>query len=150
MSHAELTEILLVEDSPTDAELILRALTLKQLANRVIWVKDGAEALDYLFCQGIYSDRSKGHPCFVFLDLKMPKVNGIEVLRRLKNNENTKAIPVVMLTSSAEEKDILEGYKLGVNSYIVKPVDFDQFMGAVSEVGSYWATLNGLPNPYLN
>jgi len=142
----KLPEILLVEDSQTDAELTLRALKLKQFANQVTWVKDGAEALEYLFCEGQYEGRSNGHPCLVLLDLKMPKVDGIEVLRRIKNDERTKTVPVVMLTSSAEERDVVEGYQLGVNSYIVKPVDFDQFMTAVSEAGCYWATLNRLPN----
>jgi two-component system, response regulator len=145
VANVKLPEILLVEDSQTDAELTLRALRLKQFANQVTWVKDGAEALEYLFCEGQYDGRSNGHPCLVLLDLKMPKVDGIEVLRRIKNDERTKTVPVVMLTSSAEERDVVEGYQLGVNSYIVKPVDFDQFMTAVSEAGCYWATLNRLP-----
>lgn len=146
MLNVELPEILLVEDSTTDAELTMRALTMKQLANRVTWVKDGAEALDYLFCRGAFADRLNIPPRFILLDLKMPKVDGIEVLRRLKSDARTKTIPVVMLTSSAEEKDISLGYEMGANSYIVKPVDFEHFVSAVSEAGGYWAILNHRSN----
>ena len=145
MSQTDLHEILLVEDSATDAELTMRALT-RRLANRITWVKDGAEALDYVFCKGNYANRTSGLPLFILLDLKMPKVTGIEVLSQLKNDEKTKAIPIVMLTSSAEERDITQGYQLGVNSYLVKPVDFDEFINVVSDTGCYWALHNRLPN----
>jgi CheY-like chemotaxis protein len=135
-------EILLAEDNPTDAELTMRALRKNNLANNLVWVKDGALALDFIFCTGTYANRANGHPRLILLDLKMPKVSGIEVLQRIKSNEDTKIIPVVMLTSSAEERDIVESYKLGVNSYIVKPVDFTQFVDVVSQAGLYWAVMN--------
>jgi len=146
MSDLELVEILLVEDSETDAEMTLRALKRHALSNNVTWVKDGAEALDFVFCTGTYSARGNRPPKLVLLDLKMPKVDGIEVLRRIKADERTKAIPVVMLTSSAEESDILRSYKLGVNSYLVKPVEFDRFMEEVSKAGCYWGVLNRVPH----
>ncbi|MES2356157.1 MAG: response regulator [Pseudomonadota bacterium] len=146
MSRMQQPEILLVEDSQTDAELVLRALALKHLDNRVVWVKDGAEALDYLFCQGAYSERPQINPCFMLLDLKMPKMNGTDVLRRLKSDEQMKIIPVVMLTSSAEEKDMVQSYQLGANSYIVKPVAFDKFMSVIPDAVCYWGTVNQLPH----
>lgn len=139
-------EILLVEDNNTDAELTQRALRKNNLANNVVWVKDGAEALDFLFHTGQYSQRLNGMPRLVLLDLKLPKIDGLEVLRRIKADERTKAIPVVMVTSSAEESDLIESYKIGVNSYLVKPVDFSQFMDVVSRAGLYWAVLNKTPH----
>ena len=139
-------EILLVEDNPADAELTLRALKKHNLANKVFVVKDGAEALEYIFATGAYSHRKiENAPKVVLLDLKLPKVNGLEVLRKMKSDNRTKVIPVVVLTSSQEEKDIVESYKLGVNSYIVKPVDFDKFLNSVQELGFYWVLLNKLP-----
>lgn len=139
-------EILLVEDNPSDAELTLRALKRRNLANKVHVVKDGAEALDFIFATGAYINRDIDNPPkVVLLDLKLPKVDGLEVLRRIKSDKRTKVIPVVVLTSSREEKDIVESYKLGVNSYIVKPVDFDKFVQAISELGLYWLLLNQPP-----
>ncbi len=139
-------EILLVEDSPTDAELTIRALKERKLANSLVLVRDGAEALDFVFGGGRYSGRStEKQPRVILLDLKLPKVDGFEVLRRLKADERTKAIPVVVLTSSTEERDVVESYKLGVNSYINKPVDFDKFVDAVAELGLYWLLLNKSP-----
>jgi len=140
-------EILLVEDNPNDIELALRALKKHNLANKVHVVKDGAEALDYIFGTGSYVSRDVNNkPKVVFLDLKLPKVDGLEVLRRIKSDEITKVIPIVVLTSSTEERDIIESYQLGVNSYIVKPIDFDKFMDAVSELGLYWLLLNQPPH----
>lgn len=138
-------EILLVEDNSADAELTLRALKKKNLVNKVHWVEDGEAALDYIFYGGEYASRAAGSPRLVLLDLKLPKVDGIEVLRRMKADGATRNIPVVMLTSSAEECDVIESYRLGVNSYIVKPVDFDKFMHTVSEAGCYWVLLNKAP-----
>ncbi len=139
-------EILLVEDNPNDVEMTLRALRKHNLANKVHVVKDGAEALDYLFANEAYANRDTNHsPKLILLDLKLPKVDGLEVLRHIKSDERTKTIPVVVLTSSREEQDMIESYKLGVNSYIVKPVDFDKFLDAVGELGLYWLLLNELP-----
>ncbi len=139
-------EILLVEDSVHDAELTIRALTRRHLANKLVHVKDGAEALDFIFGTGAYAGRNiEDHPKVVLLDLKLPKVDGLEVLRALKTNERTKVIPVVVLTSSAEQRDVVDSYQLGVNSYIVKPVDFDKFSKAVAELGCYWVLLNHVP-----
>jgi two-component system response regulator len=130
-------EILLVEDNPEDAETALRALRNRNLADRVHWVKDGAEALDYLFCSGAYAGRSPGHPPkLVLLDIKMPKVDGIEVLRRVKGSE-LRAIPVVVMTSSHEERGVLESYRLGVERYLVKPVEFEAFLDTVASIGLY-------------
>jgi CheY-like chemotaxis protein len=146
MSTETVVEILLVEDNPHDVEMTLRALKKHNLANKVHVVKDGAEALDYVFSTGIYAERSiDDHPKVILLDLKLPKVNGMEVLRRIRADERTKCIPVVVLTSSQEERDIVESYKLGVNSYIVKPVDFDKFLSTVQELGLYWLLLNKPP-----
>ena len=145
MSSFEQVEILLAEDSEADAEMTMRALRRKNLANRLVWVKDGAEALDFIFRRGAYATRPEGAPKLVLLDLKMPKVDGIEVLRQIKSNEETKTIPVVMLTSSAEERDIIASYALGVNSYIVKPVDFGEFVDEVAKAGCYWVLVNRLP-----
>lgn len=139
-------DILLVEDNPSDVELTLRAFKRHNLTNHVYVVKDGVEALDFLFRRGAYSHRKdKANPKVVLLDLKLPKVDGLEVLRKIKSDASTRAIPVVVLTSSREEKDIVESYSLGVNSYIVKPVDFDKFIDSVSQLGLYWMLLNEPP-----
>jgi CheY-like chemotaxis protein len=135
----EQVEILLVEDSPADAEMTMRALRRNNLVNRLHWVKDGAEALDYLFA----SERLK--PKLVLLDLKMPKVDGIEVLRRLKADPATRVLPVVVMTSSNEERDVVESYRLGANSYIVKPVEFEAFLETVAKIGLYWVLTNRVP-----
>jgi two-component system response regulator len=146
MMNVDDVEILLVEDNPFDAELTLRALKKHNLANLIVHVKDGAEALDFIFATGAYSHRKiENVPRVVLLDLKLPKVDGIEVLRAMKSDDRTKQIPVVVLTSSAEDRDRVETYKLGVNSYIVKPVEFENFIKAVSEVGFYWLLLNKPP-----
>lgn len=139
-------EILLVEDDPADAELALHALRAEKLANHIELARDGEEALDFLFCRGQYSRRSFARPPrMVLLDLKLPKVDGMEVLREIKADPRTKAIPVVILTSSREETDVTNGYRLGVNSYIQKPVDFDQFRRVVKEAGLYWLVVNQSP-----
>jgi len=139
-------EILLVEDNPNDVELTLHALRKEHLCNRIHVVRDGEEALDFLFCRGTYSDRSFDHPPkFVILDLKLPKVDGLEVLRQLKNDIRTHAIPVTILTSSKEDRDLVQSYQLGVNSYIQKPVDFDQFRDMVKQLGLYWLVVNQSP-----
>jgi|SRR6185312_582329 len=139
-------EVLLVEDNPNDAELTIRALKKNKLANKIHHVKDGDEALDFLFAQGNYTQRTiENAPKVVLLDLKMPKVNGIEVLKVLKVDERTKKIPIVILTSSKEDPDIQECYRLGVNSYVVKPVSFDEFSKAVSDLGLYWLLTNQAP-----
>jgi two-component system response regulator len=139
-------ELLLVEDNPNDAEMTIRAMKRHNLANRLIHVGNGEEALDFLFCTGKFIDRDiRQQPKLVLLDLKMPKVDGIEVLTKIKNNELTRKIPIVVLTSSKEDPDIEECYRLGVNSYVVKPVEFDSFMKAVSEMGMYWMLLNQPP-----
>ncbi len=144
--NESVVDILLVEDNPTDAELTLRALKKYNLANNVFLVKDGAEALAFIFATGTYSYRSiSNQPRVVVLDLKLPKVDGLEVLRKVRSDERTRLIPVVALTSSREEKDIVESYKLGVNSYITKPVEFEGFMKAVTEIGLYWLLLNKPP-----
>ena len=140
-------EILLVEDNPTDAELAIRALKKNNLANNLVWVKDGAEALDFIFATGAYSQRSVVNgPKVIMLDLRLPKVDGMEVLRRVKDDERTRAIPVVVLTSSKEDRDVAESYKLGVNSYISKPVEFDEFAKTVAELGLYWLLVNHPPS----
>ena len=146
MTDPNTVDILLVEDNPNDVELTLRALKKAQLANPVFVVADGAEALDFLFGTGAFAARATAEvPKVVFLDLKLPKVDGLEVLRRLKSDPARKRIPVVMLTSSREESDLVKSYELGVNSYIVKPVDFEKFVGAVSQIGLYWLLLNEPP-----
>ncbi len=146
MTGFENVEILLVEDNPTDAELAMRALNKKNLSNNLVWLKDGVEALDFMFCRGQYEKRAvSSAPKLILLDLKLPKIDGIGVLRALKADAKTRTVPVVMLTSSSEERDIVESYQLGVNSYIVKPVDFDKFVEMVSQVGLYWALVNKVP-----
>jgi two-component system response regulator len=143
MGNTNEVEILLVEDNPYDVELTLKALRKNNLVNSIHVVRDGAEALDFIFATGTYSYRKiENSPKVILLDLKLPKVDGLEVLRRIKSDERTRATPVVVLTSSKEEQDIVASYKLGVNSYIVKPVDFDKFIEAVSEIGLYWLLLN--------
>jgi len=146
MIDQAIVEILLVEDNPNDVELSLRALKKNNLANRVVVVNDGEEALDLIFARGTYKSRTiENVPKVILLDLKLPKVDGLEVLRAVKSDQHTKAIPVVILTSSREEKDIIESYRLGVNSYITKPVDFDKFVEAVKTLGLYWLLLNQPP-----
>ena len=145
MEKFENVDILLVEDSPADAELALRALRKGKLANNVTWVKDGAEALDFIFRRGAYAGRPEQNPKLILLDLKLPKVDGIEVLKRIRADEHTRVIPVVMVTSSAEGRDISETYKLGVNSYLVKPVQFEQFSETVANAGFYWMLMNKAP-----
>ena len=146
MGIRDVVEILLVEDNVSDAELTLRAFKKHSLANQIHWVKDGAEALDFIFATGAYAQRDlNSKPKVILLDLKLPKVDGLEVLRRVRADERTKVIPVVILTSSREERDIIESYKLNVNSYIVKPVDFDKFLKTVEDLGFYWLLLNQPP-----
>ena len=142
MDKFENVDILLVEDTASDAELAMRALRKGKLANSITWVKDGAEALEFIFRDGAYAGRPDHNPRLILLDLKLPKVDGIEVLRRIKSDERAKTIPVVVLTSSAEERDIVESYKLGVNSYVVKPVEFEQFSETVAKAGFYWMLVN--------
>lgn len=140
-------ELLLVEDNDGDAEMTIRALKKNNLANKIVRLKDGAEALDFIFAEGAYANRKvENGPKVILLDLKMPKVNGIEVLQRVKSDERTKTIPVVVLTSSQEDPDIKECYRLGVNSYVVKPVQFDAFVKAISELGVYWMLVNQSPS----
>ena len=146
MAVSNEVEILLVEDNPADAELAMRSLKKNNLANNLIWVKDGAEALDFIFCTGEYTEREFNHiPKLILLDLRLPKIDGIEVLKRIKTDERTKLIPIVVLTSSKEERDIAECYKLGVNSYIAKPVNFEDFSKTIVDLGLYWMILNKAP-----
>lgn len=140
-----LKRILLVDDSPRDTELALDALDTYNLTNEVVAVRDGAEALDYLYRRGSFASRPEGHPAVVLLDLKMPKVDGIEVLRQVKQDPSLKTIPIVVMTSSREEQDLLNSYQLGVNAYVVKPVNFHEFIEAVKQVGGFWAVLNEAP-----
>lgn len=141
----DVVDILLVEDSDADAEMIVRALRKGSVVNKFMRVHDGVEALEFIFREGAFTGRAGAQPKLVLLDLKMPRLGGIDVLRRLKSDALTKAIPVVMLTSSAEERDIVESYNLGVNSYLVKPVNFSMFADVVSQAGLYWAIMNRLP-----
>jgi CheY-like chemotaxis protein len=140
-----LKPILLVEDNPNDLELTLIALSKSQLANEVVIARDGAEALDYLNRRGEYRNRVEGNPAVVLLDLKLPKVDGLEVLKEVRNTPHLKSLPVVMLTSSKEEQDLLRSYELGVNAYVVKPVDFSEFLRAIADLGIFWAVLNEPP-----
>jgi CheY-like chemotaxis protein len=141
----ELKSILLVDDSPRDTELALDALAQHNLANEVVAVRDGVEALDYLYRRGQYAARSAGHPAVVMLDLKLPKVDGIEVLRQIKSDPQLKVIPIVVMTSSREAQDLVKSYQLGANAYIVKPVQFQEFVEAVKLLGAFWAVVNEPP-----
>ena len=141
----DLKRILLAEDNLRDIQLTLAALEEHHLANEVMVVRDGAEALDYLYRRGSFSARTDGHPLVVFLDIKMPKIDGVEVLRRIKADQQLQMIPVVMVTSSREQQDVLKSYKLGVNAYVVKPIDFQQFNDAIKQLGLFWAVLNEPP-----
>jgi len=146
MNDQAIVEILLVEDNPEDAELAMRALKKNNLANNIVHVSDGEEALDFIFARGAYGGRQiENGPKVILLDLKLPKVDGLEVLKAVKNDPKTRVIPVVVLTSSKEEKDIVESYRLGVNSYIPKPVNFDKFVEAIKTFGLYWLLLNQPP-----
>jgi CheY-like chemotaxis protein len=146
MTEGKAVEILLVEDNPQDLELTQRALRKANLANAIHVARDGAEALEFLFCEGQYSGRKiEDGPKVILLDLKLPKVDGLEVLKRIKTDPQTKSIPVVVLTSSKEQCDVVDSYQLGVNSYIVKPVNFEGFAAAVQEIGMYWLLLNQAP-----
>jgi len=140
-----LRPILLADDNPRDAELALAAMEEQHIAEKVVVCRDGAEVLDYLYCRGAFADREHGNPVVLFLDLKMPKVDGLEVLRTIKNDMKLKPIPVVMLTSSREERDLAKSYALGANAYVVKPVEFHQFIAAVKELGVFWAVINESP-----
>jgi two-component system, response regulator len=145
---SNLKRILLVDDSLRDTELALDALAEHNLANEVVTLRDGAEALEYLFRRGQFADRGNGQPAVVLLDLKMPKVDGLEVLRQIKSDPTLRTIPVVVMTSSREERDLVESYKLGVNAYVVKPVKFHEFVDAVKQLGAFWGILNvGAPEP---
>jgi len=142
----DLKTILIVEDNPQDVELMMEALDMKSLANQIIHVQDGVEALDYLRYEGSFYDRQKGNPTVILLDIKMPRMDGIELLEIIKQDEKLKSIPIVMLTSSREEPDLVKCYELGVNAYVVKPVDFNDFLHAVKQIGVFWALLNEQPN----
>jgi CheY-like chemotaxis protein len=142
---SELARILLVEDDPRDVELTLTALGEYNLANEVVVTRDGENALDYLYSRGEFSTRSRDNPAVMLLDLKLPKIDGLEVLQQMKSDERLKLIPVVVLTSSHEEKDMIRSYQLGVNAYVVKPVDFHEFVNAIKELGVFWAVINEPP-----
>lgn len=145
-THIHNIEILLVEDSEEDAGLVIRSLKKHNLSNHLVHLSDGAEAIDFIFAKGAYSHRSvEDTPKVILMDLKMPKIDGLQVLREIRKDERTKLIPVIMMTSSREEKDIIESYQLGVNSYIVKPVEFENFSKAVAEFGLYWLLINQPP-----
>ena len=144
-SMNKLGRILMVEDDPKDVELTLTTLEEYNLANEVIVTRDGEQALDYLHCRGEYKTRSSGNPAVMLLDLKLPKVDGLEVLKQIKSDDQVRMIPVVVLTSSKEEKDMVASYKLGVNAYVVKPVDFHEFVNAIKELGVFWAVINEPP-----
>jgi CheY-like chemotaxis protein len=141
----KLGRILMVEDDPKDVELTLTALEEYNLANEVVVTRDGEQALDYLYCRGEYKTRPNGNPAVMLLDLKLPKVDGLEVLKQIKSDGQLRMIPVVVLTSSKEEKDMVASYKLGVNAYVVKPVDFHEFVNAIKELGVFWAVINEPP-----
>lgn len=149
MSESTAVEILVVEDDPQDLELMLRALRKAKISNRIQVARDGAEALEFVFCKGAHANRTMDNtPKVVLLDLKLPKVDGLEVLEKIKGDSRTKSIPVVVLTSSKEQRDVIESYRLGVNSYLVKPVNFDGFTAAVEELGLYWLLLNQPPEAH--
>jgi len=145
MSDFETIDILYAEDSPTDAEVTLRALKKANVTNRLVWVKDGQEALNVLLGSGPDTGRKNSRPHLVLLDLKMPKIDGLEVLRVIRSTESLRALPVVLLTSSSEERDLIESYKLGVNSYIVKPIEFSALSAVVAQLGYYWMAINRVP-----
>jgi CheY-like chemotaxis protein len=142
---AELKRVLLVEDNLNDIELTLAAFAENHLANEVVVVRDGVEALDYLYRRGLFAMRAEGNPAVVLLDLKLPRIDGLQVLKQLKADPNLKTVPVVMLTSSREEQDLLTSYNLGVNAYVVKPVDFTEFVQALNKLGLFWAVINQPP-----
>ena len=145
--NAQIQTILVVEDNPDDVELLLRALRKNNIANDIVITHDGVEALDYLFCTGAYADRDKtAMPRIILLDLKLPKLNGLQVLERLRADERTMLTPVIILTSSKEEQDLISGYKSGANSYVRKPVDFNEFVDAVRQIGLYWLLINETPS----
>ena len=144
----ELKTILLVDDDPRDSDLILEALSENNLANRVITVSDGVEAIEYLRYEGKFKSRKPGNPALILLDIKMPRMDGIEVLREIRGDDKLKQLPVVMLSSSREEPDLKASYELGANAYVVKPVDFKDFMDAIKKVGAFWAVVNELPPQY--
>jgi CheY-like chemotaxis protein len=141
----ELGRILMVEDDPNDVELTLTALAEYNLANEVVVTRDGAEALDYLYCRGNFATRTNDNPAVLLLDLKLPKVDGLQVLKQIKSDDKLRMIPVVVLTSSHEERDMIASYRLGVNAYVVKPVDFHEFVNAIKELGIFWAVINQPP-----
>lgn len=141
----EIKKILLVEDNPNDAELTLEALKSKNLANEVIWLKDGQEALDFLYCRDAWKGRESIKPALILMDIKMPRVDGLQVLKQIKGDPDLRTIPVVILTSSREECDLVDGYNMGANAYVVKPVNFADFMHSVSSLGVFWAILNEVP-----
>ncbi len=147
MNATSEVEILLVEDNPDDELLALHAFKRNNIANNVYVVRDGAEALEYIFCTGAYAERARENPKLILLDLKLPLIDGMEVLRRVRRDPRTRMVPVVVLTSSNEERDVVETYAMGVNSYIVKPVDFEQFNGVARQLGYYWLLLNRQPAP---
>ena len=142
---SELGRILMVEDDPNDVELTLTALADYNLANEVVVTRDGAEALDYLYCRGSFAGRTTENPAVLLLDLKLPKVDGLQVLKQIKSDDKLRMIPVVVLTSSREERDMVASYRLGVNAYVVKPVDFHEFVNAIKELGVFWAVINQPP-----
>lgn len=146
MSGYQQVEILLVEDSAPDAEMTLRTLKKRGIANSVEWVRDGVEALDWIHCRNAYETRPNGHPKLILLDLKMPRMDGLQLLEAMKADPFTRSIPIVMMTSSREEGDLLASYGLGVNSYVVKPVDFAEFAERISQIGMYWMIANQTPN----
>ena len=146
MSNGRAVEVLVVEDNPQDLELLLRALKKSNLGNRIEVARDGAEALEFIFCEGAHAGRQiEDRPKVILLDLKLPKLDGLEVLQRIRSDPRTRMIPVVVLTSSKEQSDVVESYRLGVNSYVVKPVSFEQFANAVQQLGLYWLLLNEAP-----
>ncbi|EKD42702.1 MAG: response regulator receiver protein [uncultured bacterium] len=150
MNQNQPVEILLVEDNPNDVELALHAFRKQNLTNQIFTVRDGEEALDFIFCTGAFKQRSSQKaPKVILLDLKLPKISGLEVLKRIKSHQDTKTIPIVILTTSQEDRDVIESYKLGVNSYIIKPVDFTQFSESMRQIGLYWLLLNHLPSKTL-